>query len=70
MKKRNKEGRKERRKRLEDEEEDVSSYWMTLRKREDSYWKLKEEELDRAVWRIRFRSGFEPVVMTDHEINE
>jgi len=42
---------------------------MTLRKREDSYWKLKEEELDRAVWRIRFRSGFEPVVMTDHKMN-
>jgi hypothetical protein len=26
------------------------------------YWKLKEEALDRAVWRIRFARGYEPVV--------
>jgi hypothetical protein len=26
----------ERRKQLEDEEEDISSYWMTLKKREDT----------------------------------
>jgi len=43
---------------------------MILRKREDSYWKLKEEALDRAVWRIRFRSGYEPVVKTDYKMNE
>ena len=38
-----------------DEEEDVSGYWMTLEKRR--YWKLKEEALDRTVWRTRFRRG-------------
>jgi hypothetical protein len=26
------------------------------------YWKLKEEELDRAVWRTRFGRGYGPVV--------
>jgi hypothetical protein len=25
------------------------------------YWKLKEEELDRSVWRIRFERGYGPV---------
>jgi len=27
-----------------------------------SYWKLKEEELDRTVWRTRFGRGYGPVV--------
>jgi hypothetical protein len=41
----------------EDEKEDVSSYWMTLRKRR-RYWKLK----GRSLWRTRFVRGYGPVV--------
>jgi hypothetical protein len=26
------------------------------------YWKLKEEALDRTLWRTRFGRGYEPVV--------
>jgi hypothetical protein len=26
------------------------------------YWKLKEEELDRTLWRTRFGRGYGPVV--------
>jgi hypothetical protein len=26
------------------------------------YWKLKEEALDRTVWRTRFGRGYEPVI--------
>jgi hypothetical protein len=26
------------------------------------YWKLREEALDRSLWRTRFRRGYEPVV--------
>ena len=26
------------------------------------YWKLKEEALDRTLWRTRFRRGYGPVV--------
>jgi hypothetical protein len=48
---------------LEDEEEYVISYWMTLRNR--GYWKLKEEALDRTVWRTGFGRGYGPVVKTD-----
>jgi hypothetical protein len=29
------------------------------------YWKLKEEALDRTSWRIRFITGYGPVVKTD-----
>jgi hypothetical protein len=43
----------------DDEGEDVSSYWMTEKKRN---WKLKEEALDRTMWRIRFGRGYGPVV--------
>jgi hypothetical protein len=43
-----------------DQEEDVSRYWMTLRKR--GYWKSKEEALDRTVWRTRRGRGYGPVV--------
>ena len=38
------------------EEEDVSSYWMTLRKREGTE-KLKEGTLDCSVWKTRFGKG-------------
>jgi hypothetical protein len=37
----------------------VGSYWMTLRK---GYSHLKEEALDRTMWRARFGRGFGPVV--------
>ena len=36
----------------EEEEEDVDSYGMLLRKR--GHWKLEEETLDRVVWRSCF----------------
>jgi hypothetical protein len=42
-------------------EEDVSSYWMTLRKKR-RYWNLKEEALDCTLWRTRFGRGYGPVV--------
>ena len=35
----------------EDEEEEVSSYWVTLTKREDGYW--KEDALDGTLWSTR-----------------
>jgi len=39
--------------RWEDEKEDVSTYWMTLRKHEgNGNW--KEEALDRIICRTRF----------------
>jgi hypothetical protein len=44
-----------------DEEEDVSSYSMTSRNGEE-YWKLKEEALERTLWRSCFRRGYGPVV--------
>jgi hypothetical protein len=44
----------------EDAEEDVSSYWTTLRKR--GYWKLKKEALDRTQLRTPFGRGYAPVV--------
>jgi hypothetical protein len=35
------------------------------------YWKLKEEALDRTLWRIRFGSGYGPVVrQTTEWMNE
>jgi len=40
--------------------EDVSSYWMNLRKR--VYWKLKKDALDRIVWRFRFGSCYGTLV--------
>jgi len=36
--------------RSDDEEEDVSSYWVALRKKR-RYCKLKEEALDPSLWR-------------------
>jgi len=34
------------------------------------YWKLKEEALDRTVWRTRFGSGYGPVVRDYSKMNE
>ena len=31
-------------------------------KEKKGYWKLKEESLDRTLWRTRFGRGYEPVV--------
>jgi hypothetical protein len=31
-------------------------------KEERRYWKLKEEALDRTLWRTRFERGYGPVV--------
>jgi len=39
----------------------LSSYWMTLRGK-TGYWKLKEEALDRTLWRTGFGRGCGPVV--------
>jgi hypothetical protein len=44
----------------EDEKEDVSSYRMTLRKREN-IGILQEEPLDHALWITRFGRGYGPV---------
>jgi len=38
-------------------EEEVSSYWMTLRKQEDT-GNLNKEALDLTLWRIRFGRGY------------
>ena len=46
---------------MKDEEEDISSYWMTLTKRKDT-GKWKEEALDRTLWRTVFGSGYGPTV--------
>ena len=34
-------------------------------KEKTRYWKLKEEALDRSLWRIRFGRGHEPVARND-----
>jgi hypothetical protein len=34
------------------------------------YWKLKEEALDRTIWRTRFGRGYGPVVRQDYRMNE
>jgi len=44
----------------EDKKEDVSSYWITLRKRK--YRKLKEEEIVRSLRKTRFGGGYTSVV--------
>ena len=41
----------------EEEEEDVSSSWMTWRRRYWGYWKWNEEAPDRTVWRTRLGRG-------------
>jgi hypothetical protein len=43
---------------IRDKEEDVGSYWMERR----GYSHLKEEAVDRTMWRARFGRGFGPVV--------
>jgi hypothetical protein len=50
----------------EDGEEVVSSFWMTLRKREDK-WNLKEEAYD-TLWRSRFVKGLWSWCETDCEM--
>jgi hypothetical protein len=40
---------------------------MTLRKGEDTH--LKEEALDRTMWRARFGRGFGPVVRQTTKMN-
>ena len=47
--------------RREDEEEDVNSYWMTLRKREDT-GNRKSKHSDRNLWRYDFGRGYGPVL--------
>jgi hypothetical protein len=40
-------------------------------KEKKRYWKLKEEALDRTLWRARFGRGYGPVVrQTDYRMNE
>jgi len=39
---------------------------MSLKKR---YWNLKEEGLDRTLWRTQFGRGYKPVVR-DNKMNE
>jgi hypothetical protein len=39
------------------------------RKEKRRYWKLKEEALDRTLWRTRFGWGYGPVV-SDYRMNE
>jgi hypothetical protein len=34
------------------------------------YWKLKEEALDRTLWRTRFGRGYGPVVRQTNGLNE
>jgi hypothetical protein len=52
------------------EEEDVNSYWMTLRKRR-GYWILKEEALARTVWITRCGKVYGPILTEPTEwINE
>jgi hypothetical protein len=34
------------------------------------HWKLKQEALDRTLWRTLFGRGFEPVVKTDYRMND
>jgi hypothetical protein len=38
-------------------------------KEKRGYWKLKEEALDRTLWRIRFIRGYGPVVTTGCGMN-
>jgi hypothetical protein len=39
-------------------------------KENKGYWKLKKEELDRTVWRTRFRRIYGPVVRQTKTTNE
>jgi hypothetical protein len=48
-------------KQLEEEEEDVSGFWTTVRAIQ-RYWKLKDVALNRTVWRTGFVRNYGPVV--------
>jgi hypothetical protein len=39
------------------------------REEKRGYWKLKEEALDRTVWRTRFGGGCRPVFNTKNKMN-
>jgi hypothetical protein len=55
--------------RQQEEEEDVSSYWVTLKKREGTE-ELKEGRLDCNVWETRFGRGYGPVArQTTESVN-
>ena len=52
-----------------DEERDVTSYWMTLRKREDTVnWKRRHSFA--LLWRTHSRRGYGPVVRHDRMNDE
>jgi hypothetical protein len=59
------EGEGEGLKQREDEEEDVSSYWMTLRN--ERILVFKAAAPDRTVWRTRFGRSYGPVVRQSTE---
>jgi hypothetical protein len=50
---------KERCKGGENQEEDISGYWVTLGN--GKYWALEEEPLDLSLWRSHFGKGYGPV---------
>jgi len=62
LKKRQREGKNWR----ENEEEDVSRYWITLQEKR-GYWKLKEEAINRTLWRTHFGRGYGPFVRYQNE---
>jgi hypothetical protein len=45
---------KERYKRREDEEEGISSYWMSIKMKRS--WEFKEKALNLALWRTRLQN--------------
>jgi hypothetical protein len=51
---------------LEDKEEEVNIYWMTLNDKQ-GHWKLNEHVLDRAVLRTRFGRDYVPVIRQTKE---
>jgi hypothetical protein len=50
---------------LGEEEEDVSSFWLTLR--EDEILELKEKAIERTIWRTRFGRAYGSVVTLQKE---
>jgi hypothetical protein len=44
---------------MEEEVKDVSSFWMTLKKR---LWEIERGSIRRTLWRTRFGRGYGPVV--------
>ena len=47
---------------IEGRDEDVNIYYWATLKESRGYWNLKEEALDRTVWRTRFGRGHGPVL--------